>query len=121
MKIKEKIETVNIYDLFDGRTLFNIIDLLTTKKMNAYKNNYNNLEFELEDKCWECGGCTELNIFGMREETQEEKEKRLVKQEKAKEHREKAKERRERAKRTKEEDEIALLKKLANKYNVTIE
>ena len=110
MKIREKIETINIYDLLDGTTLQNAIDKLEALKFKAYKNNYLNLELEVAvDYGMDDDRYYGFYLWGLREETQEEKEKKLAKNKKERE-------RREKRKKFKEEDELSLLKQLAKKY-----
>ena len=114
MKIREKIETINIYVLLDGTTLQNAIDKLEALKLKAYKDGYLNLELEVKiDYGMDDDRYYGFYLWGLREETQEEKEKRLAKNKRAKEYREKTK-------KNKKEKEIALAKKLAEKHNLTI-
>jgi len=115
MKIREKIEVIGIYYLFSGRVLSNVIDTLIAKKMKAYKDGYLNLELELEyTYCHECSGYEEVNLFGTREETQKEQEKRLNKNKKSKEQRVKAQ-------KTQDDKDMAIIAKLAKKHNLTVE
>ena len=114
MKIREKIEDISFFELLDKSTLQNVIDTLEAKKMKAYKNGYLNLELEVKvDYGMDDDRYYTLYLLGLREETQKEKEKRLAKNKKAREQREKAKERR-------KAEELELLKKLAEKHNLTI-
>jgi len=114
MKIREKIETISLFELLDGSTLSNVIDTLEAKKMKAYKDGYLNLELEIEfSNCYSCSGIEALDLYGSREETKKEKENRLAKKKRDKEQKEKNK-------KTQEEKDKALILTLAKKYNLTI-